>query len=104
MKLDLGEAGTLTLWPRVTSGGSRRLGDPGSLRLRTLSLLSSSLGRWSQWSSMVSPMGLTTMMLVTGLLTTLTGLCLASALAWAQQSQRRAKSPLVLMMQGMTRR
>ena len=99
---DLGVAGTLTL-----------------MLVRLAPGLSSCLGRCSQCS--VSGAGLTlslvTLSLVTGLvslsvllegiLMTLTGLCLPMASPgplWGQQSQRRAKSSLVLMMQGMTRR
>ena len=99
---DLGVAGTLTL-----------------MLVRLAPGLSSCLGRCSQCS--VSGAGLTlslvTLSLVTGLvslsvllegiLMTLPGLCLPMASPgplWGQQSQRRAKSSLVLMMQGMTRR
>ena len=105
---DLGVAGTLTL-----------------MLVRLAPGLSSCLGRCSQCSvsgagltlSLVTLAGLVTLSLVTGLvslsvllegiLMTLTGLCLPMASPgplWGQQSQRRAKSSLVLMMQGMTRR
>ena len=107
---DLGVAGTLTL-----------------MLVRLAPGLSSCLGRCSQCSvsgagltlSLVTLAGLVTLSLVTlaglvslsvlleGILMTLTGLCLPMASPgplWGQQSQRRAKSSLVLMMQGMTRR
>ena len=105
---DLGVAGTLTL-----------------MLVRLAPGLSSCLGRCSQCSvsgagltlNLVTLAGLVTLSLVTGLvslsvllegiLMTLTGLCLPMASPgplWGQQSQRRAKSSLVLMMQGMTRR
>ena len=90
---DLGVAGTLTLMLARLAPG-----------------LSSCLGRCSQCS--VSGAGLTLglatlRVLLEGILITLTGLCLPMASPgplWGQQSQRRAKSSLVLMMQGMTRR
>ena len=96
---DLGVAGTLTLMLARLAPG-----------------LSSCLGRCSQCSvsragltlSLVTLAGLVSLsVLLEGILMTLTGLCLPMASPgplWGQQSQRRAKSSLVLMMQGMTRR